>query len=345
MTNYYNLINEYMGSPMTWISDINNKNAPNYKIEISVEGVNTFGTPITCSLHSGIAVKIDDSHVFYENCDIHLNDHVIKGDDIYYADLMTEKDKTYYLRPYVVVMIDGLFDKFPYTRQKYLWGGPKEPLISYGDVQKIEYKINVSLTTGTYSNVTDKSATVECTYFNVPEGAVCGVKYAWDGGSVKQPTSSGEGTKSITLSGLKPATTYTYCAYIEANGETYYGEDSTFTTELPDISGTWTCSETHYKRNGEIYYTTYTITLNEDGTVQCSNLNNILSSSWGLSKSGNVNIGVMDLATQTANSGVRWNGQVNNIENPSKITGSTNRWNFNHIGAFEGDSYKFEMTR
>ena len=53
----------------------------------------------------------------------------------------------------------------------------------------------------------------------------------------------------------------------------------------------------------------------------------------------------MDLATQSANSGKEWKGTVDNIENPTKITGATYRWNFNNIGSFQGDSYSFEMTR
>ena len=96
----------------------------------------------------------------------------------------------------------------------------------------------------------------------------------------------------------------------------------------------------------EEYYKTYTITLGEDGSVQTTATSSeILSSSWGLSTSGEVDIKIVDIATQTTNSGVNWSGTVDNIKNPTKITGYTNRWNFNTVGYFDGNSYAFEMTK
>ena len=100
-------------------------------------------------------------------------------------------------------------------------------------------------TTGDCSAVTTNSANVTCTYDNVPEGGICGVEYTWAEGSYKQSTSSSNGTQTIALSGLKSGTAYTYCAYIETYGQTYYGEEKTFTTkyEIPDITGVWHCTE------------------------------------------------------------------------------------------------------
>lgn len=195
-------------------------------------------------------------------------------------------------------------------------------------------------------DVKDRTATVKCSFSNVPNGATCGVQYGSDGSSSIATTSSSDGEKTVNLTGLKPATTYSYRAFIQYEGQNYYGETLSFTTDFPDISGTWNCKETHYRPSGTEYYTTYTITLGEDGTVQTTaTASEILKSSWSLSTDGEVNISIVDIATQTTNSGVEWKGNVDSMENPTKITGYTNRWNFNTIGYFGGDSYVFEMTR
>ena len=203
-----------------------------------------------------------------------------------------------------------------------------------------------SAITGDASDITDKSANVECTFSNVPEGGVCGVEITWNGGATKQACGSSEGTITISLGGLKPNTTYTYCAYVEANGTTYYGEDKTLTTDLPDISGTWTCTEEYYRFTGAApSYKTYSLTLNSDGGVSCSEYENIVSGSWSFSGDGTVTISIMTLATQTVNAGVKWSGKVDSMSNPTKITGGTYNWNFNQFGYFQGDSHSIVMTK
>lgn len=135
-------------------------------------------------------------------------------------------------------------------------------------------------TTGDFSNVTMNSATVTCTYENVPEGGVCGAEYTWNGGSTKQTVGSSNGTQSVTLSGLQPGTSYTYCAYIEANGQTYYGSDKTFTTESPSLAGTWNCTITK-GNNTE----SWQITLTEDhkgSAIRTDGNSNTYEASWGV---------------------------------------------------------------
>ena len=50
----------------------------------------------------------------------------------------------------------------------------------------------------------------------------------------------------ISCSGLKPATTYYYTAAISYNGKEYVGEEKSFTTDFPDLSGTWTFNQDYY---------------------------------------------------------------------------------------------------
>ena len=202
-----------------------------------------------------------------------------------------------------------------------------------------------SATTIGTESVEDKSAVVKYSFSNVPEGAQCGVQYGYDGNNDIVIVCSSDGENTVNLTGLKPSTNYSYRAFIQYEGENYYGETKSFTTDMPDISGTWTCVEHHVRVNGSTYEISYVLTLGSDGTVQYSESSNIYSSSWSFKKNGEVQISIMDLATQSANSAKEWKGTVDNIENPTKITGATYRWNVNHIGYFQGDSYSFEMTR
>lgn len=195
-------------------------------------------------------------------------------------------------------------------------------------------------------SVEDKSAVVKCSYSNVPEGAKCGVQYGYGGNSNIETTSSSDGEKTVSLTGLKPSTTYNYRAFIQYEGENYFGETKSFTTDLPDISGSWNCKEIHYDNAGNPQYKTYYLILGKDGKVQYSESGEIYSSSWSFKRDGTVTVSIMDLATPYSYSGKDWEGTVDNIENPTKISGSTSRWNYNEmVGTKRGDGYSFEMTR
>ena len=340
---FYELLRDYMGFPMLWISDIKDDNMPKYEIQVSVEGLDTSGKPIMCAIHTGIAVRMNESNVNYDNCDFTLQDHEIKSDEVYWADLDADSGIDYWLRPYAVVVVDGL-TQYALRRQKYLWGGPLEPLVTYGDVDKICYKVNPVAVTGDVVRVTENTAIVKCSYMNAG-GHECGVIVSCGDEMVKVVSNGSDGEREINISGLSPATTYNYWAYVDIDGTPKNGEIKSFTTELPDISGAWACTETHNDQSGNPIYETYTITLEDDGTVSLSNNDNVLSSSYGISSSGEVTVRVMDLATQTVNSGMDWIGQVDDISNPQKITGTVSRWNFNQNGFFGGDGYYFEMTR
>lgn len=205
-------------------------------------------------------------------------------------------------------------------------------------------------TTGDCSVVTTNSANVTCTYDNVPEGGICGVEYTWAEGSYKQSTSSSNGTQTIALSGLKSGTAYTYCAYIEANGRTYYGEEKTFTTkyEIPDISGTWNC--TKYNEDGSVLETS-TLTLNTNGTVTAKSISGTdfvhdHEGKWGINANGEVNI---SFSWSSGNNAVayyneRFSGKLDNLSTPTSISGSVKRESGTSMVYWSGN-YTFIMTR
>lgn len=224
--------------------------------------------------------------------------------------------------------------------------GNESPI--YGEVHDFPLDHNMAVaTTGDCSNVTTNSATVSCTYENVPEGAVCGVEYTWNEGSLKQTANSADGTQSITLSGLKSGTTYTYRAYIDDDGQMYYGEDKTFTTkyEIPDISGTWNCKE--YQdgaQTGEV-----TLQLNANGTVTRSGISGSASGGndpgrWSINADGKVYI-YFEYVTYSGASEKSYSGTINSFVNPSQIEGiSTYRYTGN-MGGGSVKQYDFVMTR
>lgn len=219
----------------------------------------------------------------------------------------------------------------------------------YGEEKRFTIGL-IGCSVGEPQNVTDKSVDLECTYSNIPEGAICGVKVVNTTTKEEMRISNGttEGTRIAKVAGLKPNTDYAYTGYVTYKGIDYPSwNGGGFTTLLPDISGTWTCKETYYRFNdiNRPSYKTYTVTLNEDGSVSCSATSRIISSSWSFKSNGEVGFEIMDLATQTANSGKNWNGYVDSLDTPKKITGYTNRWNYNQNGFFNGDAVEFEMTR
>lgn len=110
-----------------------------------------------------------------------------------------------------------------------------------------------------------KSAKVRCSFKNVPDGARCGIQYGSGGSGSIINVSPSENAQVVSLSGLRPNTTYSYRAFIQYDGETYYGETEEFTTEEEEapIFGRWECVWTQTPPNAKLLY----MTLNEDFTM------------------------------------------------------------------------------
>ena len=101
----------------------------------------------------------------------------------------------------------------------------------FGEVNTFKTKGEPYCITGTTSSITNNSAVVDCTYCNVPEDGQCQVMLSWDVGYKIVKAENSEGTQSITLSSLKPNTTYSYCARIDYEGGPVNGEMKEFTTK------------------------------------------------------------------------------------------------------------------
>lgn len=101
----------------------------------------------------------------------------------------------------------------------------------FGEVNTFKTKGEPYCITGTTSSITNNSAVVDCTYCNIPEDGQCHVLLSWDDGHKIVNAENREGTQSITLSSLKPNTTYSYCASIDYEGGPVNGEMKEFTTK------------------------------------------------------------------------------------------------------------------
>ncbi len=199
------------------------------------------------------------------------------------------------------------------------------------------------------SDITEKSVNVHCSFSDVPEGATCGV-YIWKENSSKIPYtgSSTNGQTVISVSGLEAATLY-YCqAYVNANGVLFLSDKiESFETDLPDVSGTWTCTQQNYDKFTDSYSEeSYTITLNANGSVSSSKYSDILSGSWSYGKDGKLTISIMDFATQSFNHGINWSFTADNIKNPHTFTGGVYGWNWNSVvGYVQGDGSSCTLSR
>lgn len=229
--------------------------------------------------------------------------------------------------------------------------GSKEPIT--GPVREFPLIHNMAVaSTGDNSNITETSATVVCSYSNVPQGARCGVEYTTnpesDGNWAQKEAGSGDGTQHISLSGLKPGTKYYYRAYINDSGQMYRGGVQDFTTlpELPDLTGTWTCTIHFEDKDFD-----FTITLNADGSATQTGSDRIPEDergSWSVSSDSSAHIGFVWGAGGWANPiwmVEEYSGKVNSLTNPSYISGRVFRGYTGNQGGTYGSNYDFEMSR
>ena len=244
-------------------------------------------------------------------------------------------------------ILNGLQPNTNYTYRAYVQTKYKT---YYGKEKSFKTKFP-SCSTGDLVSATDKSAVVKCYYADVEEVDVeCGVMISSDNDTRKITTSRTGGKHEISLSGLSPATTYNYWAYVELDGNPINGEVKSFTTNPPDISGTWTCTEEYYfawdKNYENPQYKDYPIILGKDGTVSIDGKSDYISSSWSYEANGRLTIKVMNMATSNLNSGFDINLTADEAKIPKKFTGAINNWSFNStVGYVSRGGHSVVLTR
>lgn len=197
-------------------------------------------------------------------------------------------------------------------------------------------------------NIKDTSAEIVCTFPQLPPSASLYVILKWGNSENRYNARKVVGPQTVIIEGLLPMTEYTVFTAISLNGTEIISKESiSFTTDIPDITGIWNCQQENWNHlTQQTSYETYSITLHPDKTVSCSKYTDIVSGRWAYSKDGKLTISIMDMATQTFNSGFDWTFKANDIKNPTKFTGSVTGWNFNNvIGYVSGDGHPCELTR
>lgn len=228
------------------------------------------------------------------------NSYIVKGhvgnlklDELYFYDLMYE------------IVVDGLSFQYK-SESSYFW--TLKPIATTLDV--------VSVTT--------TSATVECSFENVPEGAICGVQY--DGDKVIRTTAT-DGRKTFTISGLKSNTTYYYRAFIQINGKNFYGDMETLKTEATEADkfvGMW--KGTQFLPNGSTNGGGSYLYLNQDGTAIFEN--NATKGTWSYEgASVTVNLEPVPGAWGFPLVKIIIEGTLDDVDNPTQMTGQITYYN------------------
>lgn len=204
-----------------------------------------------------------------------------------------------------------------------------------------------SCSTGNVISKTLTSAVVKGVFNDVAEGMVCGIMVSGDNGSTPFTTDCTEGEHEINLTGLEPATTYKYWAYIDYNGTRIDGDVKSFTTESPSLAGTWSC--TINKTNGT---EVWKITLTEDGkgTAKCIDIANSVeyNAQWRVGAKGQAYIGLKYIMNQPPvyyYTSYDLSGTLNSMFNPSSVTGNCEYRTGNGISENGPGHFTFSMSK
>lgn len=317
---------------------------------IEVEGVNATITVNVSgweSLYNTLEVGIAIGDFFHPS--INENSHVqsiSRNGDYSFSETGLEVGTTYHCRPFVAEKNrESMWnnDFFNYIGWDDDVNQITGPLIRYGKDESFSIP-KPAARTGDVIEKEDKSAIVGCSFANVPPGASCGIEV-----DETLTFTAGKDAEQVTLSGLTPATAYSYRAYVKYQGETYYGSSKSFTTDLPDVTGTWTCKEIHEKSDGTTSYSTYSVTLHKDGTVTLSKDETYTHSSWsrtakGMSVTWSINVGD---ASNWSSSATSLSITFDDPSNPTSGKGTASRVNANSVvGGFAPQVYAaIEMYR
>ena len=296
------------------------------KIHVKVSGHETWQN----TLQVGIAVEETLHPTFSERGDIRT---ITYNGDYPFVESGLKQWTRYYCRPYVV-------DK----SRDALWigflGKLSGPFVRYGK----EYTFSTpppSVKTGDVMDVSENSATVGVDFDNIPESASCGVEID----EVRKITTSSS-SKSVSITGLDIATTYSYRAYVDYNGETFYGSTNSFTTNFPDVTGRWNCTEKHYKSfTQEEYYETYSVVLLPNGKAEWHQEgSSYVSASWSQYKQGLL-VNILIYSSASTDQGGTLEITFDDYRHPTRGIGRASWWIYNsNTGGGSTNTYDLTMT-
>lgn len=253
-----------------------------------------------------------------------------------------EINSHYYLRPYII----------SYNQVRY--NHVSNDNIRYGNCKDFTTpKPNGAIIEVVENSITENSATIKCSFSHIGKGVTCGVEIDSEDFEVKLVNANNSnGEQTIQLTGLEPGTQYKCYAYVKYNGQMYSSRECvSFATKVPSIVGTWNVVETYSSRpfpgaEWETKTREYSLSLNENGSIQILGSDTeYISGSWSYTSSGSFNATGHIIATQTQNTWDRFNGTVDDVKNPQKITGTRYRGNMNQVTYVEDAAGSFVMTR
>ena len=114
-------------------------------------------------------------------------------------------------------------------------------LVYYADNIAEFMTLSPTVHTGEVQSLSSNRAEVKCQFNNLPEGAICGVKYSCNDGSIDgdkevRTNAAYEGDYYFNLEQLKPNTSYTYQAFVIIDSVYLYADEiNQFTTDILEL--------------------------------------------------------------------------------------------------------------
>lgn len=263
---YENNKNWFMGSAGIEITSIKRANKSTINVEGSVSNISTI--PSTRLVASESPNYIGDKLVYMKEVPNYVLYGVAEGKSgqpgLYLHDRCTtpvavsgsrfscslpveyKPGQTFYFRPFLIPA--SQFEESSDFGQAV--GKMIATNVRYGDRKSFTDQ-TPTCSTGEVLSTAEKSAIVKCSYSGA-DGFECGVMVSSESDIKSFPTSGEDGERSVNLSGLSPATTYNYWAYVNVDGEPINGVVKSFTTkdrDIPDLTGTWTFNQTYLGAN------------------------------------------------------------------------------------------------
>ena len=333
---YENNKNWFMGSASIEITSIKRANKSTINVEGAISNISTI--PSTRLVASEYPNYIDDKLVYLKEVPNYVLYGVAEGKSgqpgIYLHDKCTtpvvvsgnhfscslpvdyKPGQTFYFRPFLVPA--SQFEESADFGQAV--GKMIASNVRYGNRKDFTDKAP-ACSTGEVLSTAEKSAIVKCSYSGA-EGFECGVMVSSDNGTKSFPTSSEDGERSVNLSGLSPATTYNYWAYVDVDGEPINGVVKSFTTkdrDIPDLSGTWTFNQSFLGSHTVYPNLKLSSSNSKSATYKASGFYGVISFSMTVASDGSASITLSSPYGQSGHFSGKFNDDFTSISGDSYI--------------------------